>query len=136
MSLIKGNAESIIDFQETLIFVTWLKSILSNTYKLYANLPDCNCFSLNDLFQNYRPDIAMIMNNVIIILELTVCHKINLTKAKQYKAAKYSNISSNLTATVSNYGVKVFTYEVSTLGFISDISDFWKVCLLKKTTNK
>ena len=77
-------------------------------------------------------DIAVLMNNIIIILELTVCHEINLTKSKQYKVSKYSNISSSLTAAVTNCSVKVFTVEVSTLGFISDISDFCKVCLLNK----
>ena len=91
---------------------------------------------MNDLFKNFRPDIAVLMNNIIIILELTVCHEINLTKSKQYKVSKYSNISSSLTAAVTNCSVKVFNVEVSTLGFISDIFDFCKVCLLNKTANK
>ena len=65
---------------------------------------------VNDLFQNFRPDIAVLKNNMITILELIVCHELNLTKSKkQYKVSKYSsNISSSnllplLIATLSVY---------------------------------
>ena len=53
-----------------------------------------------------------------------------LTYIFQYKVSKYS--SSSLTAAVTNCNVKVFTVEVSTLGFSLDMSDFCKVCLLNK----
>jgi Reverse transcriptase (RNA-dependent DNA polymerase)/zinc-binding in reverse transcriptase len=114
------------------IIVAWIKLVLPIGYKLHADLNCVDCMPISDLFQNCRPDIAVCMQNEIVVLELTVCHETNLTKSRDYKTAKYRDLSNMRTANVSQSQVSLFTCEVSTLGFISDISQFCKACKLAK----
>ena len=101
-----------------------LQDELPVTSLLYADLLGSGCLSISDLFVNCRPDIAVCDRGNISILELTVCHETNLEKSRNFKATKYANIEHSRTATASHLNVSLFTCEVSTLGFIPDISAF------------
>ena len=71
-----------------------------------------------------RPDIVLYDSKNILVLELTVCHKSNLLKSKQFKLRKYENISKSVKNEYKRIPISVFTIEVSVLGFISDIYPF------------
>ena len=114
------------------ILMSWIKSELPVTSLLYADLPCSDCLSISDLFVNCRPDIAVCDRRNITILELTVCHETNLEKSRNFKVTKYANIEHSRTAAATQLNVALFTCEVSTLGFISDISTFAKNCKLPK----
>ena len=45
-----------------------------------------------DLFQSYRPDIAVACADFIYVLELTVCHETNMIHSHDYKKSKYKDI--------------------------------------------
>ena len=63
-----------------------------------------------------------------------MCHETNLVNSKNYKISKYIDIKSHLHPSYSNYDVQTFTIEISTLGFIGDISSFRKVSKFPKFT--
>ena len=56
------------------LLIGWLKSVLAGTQIIYADLLEANILPVADLFNNYRPDIAIADSNSICTLELTVCH--------------------------------------------------------------
>jgi hypothetical protein len=100
----------------------WLKNPLANDVVLYVDLPGYKQPSL--LFNRYKPDISLVLDRSILILELTICHESNLNKSKEYKARKYLEIGSDIKSEFNHYDVTVHTIEVSTLGFISCAKDF------------
>ena len=80
-----------------------------------------------DLFNNYRPDIAIADSNSICTLELTVCHETNVVSSQDYKRDKFANIADYPSTLTGNEKVHSHTIEISTLGFISNINDFTKL---------
>ena len=68
--------------------------------------------------------ITLLGQNSVDTLELTICHETNLEKSKQYKASKYVNLQADIKTDYSNLKINRFTIEVTSLGLISDISDF------------
>ena len=57
-------------------------------------------------------------------LELTVCHEINLANSKQYKSLKYADIRSDIKNVYSNFKIRNYTIEVTSLGLISYTEEF------------
>ena len=53
-----------------------------------------------------------------------MCHETNLKKSKEFKTTKYRNLNSNLKSEFDHLHVKVFTIEVSSLGFIAGFDTF------------
>ena len=106
------------------LLVNWIESTLTPEKKLYVDLEKQKFQPLSTLFQSYRPDIAIYDPPNIVTLELTVCHEGNILKSREYKTQKYVNLKENLHTQYSNCTLRNFTIEVSTLGFISDISSF------------
>ena len=76
------------------LLVSWLTSVKSASQLLYADLSDTRVLPVCDLFTSCRPDLAIVDNNSIHILELTVYHETNLISSHDYKSNKYKNISS------------------------------------------
>ena len=111
------------------IIYNYLKSTLPFSTLVYVDLPNSN--PINILFNNLRPDLAVLYLNKIVILELTVCHETNLAAAKLRKLNKYRDLKQNLNPPFSHHDIKIATLEVSVLGFISDLNPFLK--LLKIT---
>ena len=91
---------------------------------MYADLSDTRVLPICDLFTNCRPDLAIVDNNSIHILELTVCRETNLISSHDYKSNKYKNISSRGSSLAGNRKIVPHFIEISTLGLISNCSDF------------
>ena len=109
------------------LLIGWLKSVLAGTQIIYADLVEANILPVADLFNNYRPDIAIADSNSICTLELTVCHETNVVSSRDYKRDKYKNIADFRSTLAGNRKVYSHTIEISTLGFISNINDFTSV---------
>src|SRR5260221_4456184 len=77
------------------ILCNWLRTALISETVLHADKAGFE--SLNSIFVNVRPDIAVVSKKVIYLLELTICHQTNLEKSRHYKKDKdtYSNIKDN-----------------------------------------
>lgn len=106
------------------LLIDWLKSVISANQQLWVDLSDAGLQSTGDLFSNYRPDIAIVDNNSVRTWELTICHETNLLKSKLYKVNKYSDLAKSSSTLIADKSIYSFTIEVSTLGFISNVSDF------------
>ena len=76
------------------LLIGWLKSVVAGTQIIYADLSEANVLPVTDLFNNYRPDIAIADSNSICTLELTVCHETNEVSSRDYKGDKYTNIAN------------------------------------------
>ena len=75
------------------LILAWLRSNRPISVQLlYANLSDQNVLPVCDLFQHFRPDIAIVSRHSVEILELTVCHESNLISSNNYKKNKYQDI--------------------------------------------
>src|SRR5882757_1109156 len=93
-------------------------------YSIYADLPEVNSKPVRDLFIGVRPDIAVVCNENIFVLELTVCHETNIVKSNEYKQNKYKNISSQGSTLADGKIISAHFIEVNTLGFISNLENF------------
>src|SRR5437867_10782434 len=71
-----------------------------------------------------RPDLVITNGSAISVLELTCCYEQNLDKSRMYKTSQYSNLKKRSSL---NLPVKVFTLEISSLGF-ADFSNLKKFC--------
>jgi hypothetical protein len=106
------------------ILCNWLKTVMIPDAQLYA---DISGFApLENLFSSLRPDIAVVLKDAVYLCELTVCHETNLCKSRDYKRHKYAAIRLNLNDVHNHYAVKLYTVELSVLGFLSDCTDFIK----------
>ena len=107
--------------------VNWLKISKNDSQSIVADLKCEGSVPVSDIFEDcYRPDICIIDSKSVYVLELTVCHETNLIKSKQYKMNKYENLKNSLRPKHQHRNVFVFTWEVTTLGFVSDLQDFTK----------
>jgi hypothetical protein len=103
------------------LLVNWIRNMLdgSNGFSLYCDLDITGVRHVSDLFLGFRPDLALVDANKIIILELTVCHETNVVTSRAFKRNKYLNIARAKSSLVKNHLVKVCTLEVTTMGFVS-----------------
>ena len=87
---------------------------------------DSNIFQpIDKVFQDtIRPDIVLFDASTVAILELTICHESNLSKSRSYKMNKYANYNHHLNSQFKMHRIKLFTVEVSVLGFISNLAEF------------
>ena len=106
------------------LLADWIKPKLGGDWTLYCDLAIAGARHVSDLFIGSRPDLAIVNSTKILICELTVCHETNLESSRQFKLNKYSNISSAKSSLVKNHLVKVFTIEVTSLGFVAIDQNF------------
>ena len=88
-----------------------------NNIQIYA---DCIDFPYNcpsELFESKRPDIVILFENRVIVIELTVCIETNTEKSRTYKQTRYENLREECTISFSRF--EVLYLEITTLGFIS-----------------
>ena len=99
------------------LLIGWLKSVLAGTQIIYADLVEANILPVADLFNNYRPDIAIAAStcNSICTLELTACHETNVVSSRDYKRDKYKNIADFRSTLAGNRKVYSYTIEISTV---------------------
>ena len=97
----------------------------------FVDIGDSKFKPISDIIsKELRPDVVILTDSEMTVLELTACHEMNMLRSRQYKLNKYCNIVNSVK--ISLESIKVFTIEVSTLGFVSDISRFLSVAKLPK----
>ena len=118
------------------ITISWFYSADGWRHKWSPDMKSAFCIDIDSpsfssidlIFQtSVRPDLIIFINSSVNVLELTVCHELNLLKSKLNKQNKYKNLKMFLQPKFRNHIKNVFTLEVSTLGFISDISKFCSI---------
>ncbi len=102
--------------------VYYLSSIITNTRRLYADLPGHE--GTDNLFtSNKRPDLVFGTVSKIYIIELTVCFETNLISSRDYKISRYAHLKENCIE--QNKEVELIFIELSSLGFYTEnINDF------------
>ena len=112
------------------ILAEYLISVLPSSNTLYVDLPHRP--SISTIFNTLRPDLVIHHNSKILVLELTVCHEINFTAARERKISKYCNLKNCLVPPFLNHSIILSTVEVSVLGFIADLNPMCKLLNLAK----
>jgi Reverse transcriptase (RNA-dependent DNA polymerase) len=100
------------------LLASWFKSKLNNDYTIFIDLPGSGFRQTHELFVGVRPDMALMKNNEILAIELTICHETNLESSKNYKRDKYKNLSSYKAEIIKNCKILLTTCELSVLGFL------------------
>ena len=85
-------------------------------YEVFVDLQGYR--SPSELFKSSRPDLVIVKNNELTVIELTCCFETNIIKSSNYKIKKYSNIEKEVTNRHYTIKSKIFV-EITTLGFIS-----------------
>jgi len=103
------------------------------------DLADEQFCPISDVFHTVRPDLVLVDHDskTVNTLELTVCNETNIKKLKQYKTDKYAEMYTYnyLTAEYWLFKVHSHTFETTTLGFVSDISQFCKINLKNRMSD-
>ena len=111
--------------------VRWIDSHKSPKQLLAVDLPFSSFIRIDTVFKpSIRPDIVLYDESSISILELTVCHETNFLKSKNYKLNKYKEARIHLQNCFKHIPVQVYTAEISVLGIVSDLSDFFNAAHL------
>ncbi len=108
------------------LIAKWIVPQLKSSQTLYCDLRVPGARQACDLFNGFRPDLAIVSSTKIIVGELTVCHETNLQKSKDYKLQKYSQLAAAKASEFKRHEVQVHTIEVSTLGFVVVDPNFYK----------
>ena len=96
----------------------WFNSNLKSGSELFVDLPGACFKQTQDLFVGVRPDMAIVTNKDVLVIELTICHETNLESSREYKLNKYTNISQHKSALIKNHNIFLTTIELSVLGFL------------------
>ena len=107
------------------LLANWIKPKLRGE-TLFCDLTIAGARHVSDLFVGVRPDLAVVNPSRIVVCEVTVCHETNLESSRLYTLNKYANKAAKKSFLVKNHLVKVYSLEVSTLGFISYDPNFLK----------
>ena len=96
----------------------WFKSNLKNGSALFVDLPGACFKQIQDLFVGVRPDMAIMTDKDVLVIELTICHETNFESSRKYKINNYENLSNHKTEFIKNHNVCLTTIELSVLGFL------------------
>ena len=83
--------------------------------KLYADLIGFK--SPTELFTRLIPEIVLVRNDKLIVIELTCCLETNFAKSRKYKINRYENIKKDCKN--SKWIVDKIFVEVFFLGFVT-----------------
>jgi len=112
------------------LLASWFSAKLKNNSALFVDLPGSRYKQVSDIFSSVRPDLAIIHEKSVTVLELTVCHETNLITSKAYKENKCMDLNDFKTDIISDHKLILETCEVSVLGFLQiDNSIFKKLCI-------
>ena len=74
--------------------VQWINKQNMQNSNLYSDLDDIENNRIVEVFQpNVHPDLVIIQNHSVYVLELTVCHETNLEKSCKFKTENYKNLT-------------------------------------------
>ena len=88
--------------------------------EIFADCEEGNYPCTSDLFEHVRPDIVVLIDSKVIVIELTVCFDTNTEKSRQYKQNRYKNIKGQILIPYKE--MEIVFLEFTTLGFISKSS--------------
>ena len=71
----------------------------------------------SELFSSSRPDLVVILDKNIFVVELTICFDTNTQKSRDYKRNRYENLQDQLLIDCNKF--ELIFIEFTTLGFIS-----------------
>ena len=99
----------------------YLSALENFGFRLYAELEGYE--TTGTFFNSSKPDIVLVKNNCMYLIELTICFETNTTKSRKFKISRYSEIENE---TKQKYDKIVKLYiEITSTGFITkDIKDF------------
>ena len=67
------------------LLCNWLRGALQRSdVSLHVDLHGNDFKALDQVFTRLRPDVAIVDDHNIRLLELTICHEINQVKSKNY----------------------------------------------------
>ena len=75
------------------LLANWFKSHRLNNCILFADIPGSCYKQTQELFVGVRPDTAIMKDQEILAVELTICHETNFESSKHYKRDKYKNLN-------------------------------------------
>jgi len=84
------------------ILTAWIATVLNPGRVLHVDLNTADYKPTTDVFHSLRPDIVIVNQNIIVTLELTICHESNLKDSKLYKTNKYLSLFDHLTDKYAN----------------------------------
>lgn len=79
-----------------------------NNIQIYADCVDFQYSCPSELFETKRPDIVLLFNNRVIVIELTVCFETNTEKSRIYKQTRYENLKQECKISSSKFEVPYF----------------------------
>ena len=82
-----------------------LSSLMKNGNKLYADLIGFE--STSSLCESSRPDACIVTANseVLLPLELTMCHELSFEKARDYKEKQYRDLGKDLNISCAKFEI-------------------------------
>ena len=116
-----------------MILAEWILSSISSTQSLHVDLDTKKFKPISEIVEiEFRPDIIVTSATSVTSIELTVCHETNMRKSKDYKLTKYGNLHDAIKYRWVRLPLHILSVEVSTLGFVSDLTQVIKLCKLPK----
>jgi hypothetical protein len=100
------------------LLIEWIRPKLNQSVEIYCDLQLAGTRHVSELFNNFKPDLALKSFNKVGLLELTVCHETNLRASRDYKLNKYSNIAHDRALFIKDAKISLSTCETTTLGFV------------------
>ena len=85
--------------------------------KLYVDCENLNYRCTSDLLLSLRPDIVIVIDNKVTVIELTVCFETNTQKSRTYKQNRYIALKDQLLVPCDEF--ELIYLEFTSLGFIS-----------------
>src|SRR6266516_82256 len=93
------------------LLAKWIVTRLKSNYTLYCDLNVPGALPVCDLFNGFRPDLAIVSLTQIVVGELSICHETNLVKSRDYKLQKYRNLEAAKESEFKKHAVQVYTIE-------------------------
>ena len=87
------------------LLAAWFSTSLDNKSTLYVDLPGSKYMQVSDIFSSLRPDMAIVKDNLVFVLELTICHESNVIASKQYKEHKYKNLNEFKAGVITDHNL-------------------------------
>jgi len=102
------------------LLISWLWSVVPSTNSMYVDSSADSALPVFDLFHNYRPDVALVMDREIHTWELTICNETNILKSCAHKQNRYIQIDSAETALSTSRNSHTHNWSVD-FGFVSNV---------------
>ena len=100
------------------LLAAWFTFKLDSKSTLFVDLPGSRYKQVTDIFSSVRPDLVIVNEKSVLIVELTICHETNLRSSKMYKEQKYKDRKDFKSSLIKDHDLVLTTCELSVLGFL------------------